>query len=138
MSFFDEVGGRPIIEKVHKIFYDKIYAHPWIGLYFKDIDQKIIEVQQSDFMEQNFGGNSVYLGKLPGPAHRHMFINEELFKLRTQLLEESLSEAGLNNEQIKKWIKIDNAFKGQILKKTIDDCAKRFVTDEIVDFKKPA
>jgi truncated hemoglobin YjbI len=138
MSFLDEIGGRPTLDKVHKLFYDKVYAHPWIGLYFKDIDQKVIESQQSDFMAQNFGGPAAYLGKLPGPAHKHMFINEELFKLRSGLLEDSLKEAGLSEEQIKKWMKVDNAFKGQILKKSIEDCKKRFATDDLVHFKKPA
>jgi truncated hemoglobin YjbI len=136
-TFFDEVGGEVALKKVHKIFYDKIYTHPWIGKFFKDIDQGVIESQQNDFMGQAFGGPARYLGKLPIAAHKHMFINEELFELRTSLLEEALNEAGVSPEHIKKWLKIDQAFKNGIVKKRLEDCEKRFFTDEIQIFENP-
>ncbi|MDD4976241.1 MAG: group 1 truncated hemoglobin [Bacteriovorax sp.] len=138
LTFFDEVGGAIVIRKVHKIFYDKIYAHPWIGQFFKTIDQTIIESQQNDFMGQNFGGPSLYLGKLPVAAHKHMYINEELFELRRSLLEESLIEAKVSPENIKKWLKIDAAFKNGIMKNSIADCEKRFFTDELEIFDNPS
>lgn len=136
-TFFMEVGGRPLIEKVHKIFYDKIYADPWIGKFFISIDQKVIESQQNDFMGQSFGGKSSYLGKLPIPAHKHMLITEELFLLRTRLLTESLIEAKVSPEHIEIWLKVDGAFKNGIVKKSISDCVKRFVTDELECHENP-
>ena len=136
-NLYDLLGGRPTLDKVHKIFYDKIYADPWIGQYFKEIKQEIIEVQQSDFMAQAMGGPALYCGKLPVPAHRHMFISEELFDLRTSLLIESLIEAGLSQEFRELWLKIDQAFKKGIVKKDRKDCTLRFNTDEIVDYPTP-
>jgi hemoglobin len=136
-TFFDELGGLEVIQKVHKIFYDKIYAHAWIGKFFKDIDQNVIESQQTDYMRQNFGGPSLYLGKLPVAAHKHMYITEELFELRGTLLEESLREAKVSPEHIEKWLKIDGAFKGGIIKKSLEDCEKRFFTDEVQAFEDP-
>ena len=136
-TFFDEVGGLEVISKVHKIFYDKIYAHPWIGKFFQGIDQNVIESQQTDFMGQNFGGPVYYLGKLPVAAHKHMLINEKLFELRSFLLEESLREAKVDSEHIKKWLKIDSAFKNGIVKNSINDCQKRFFTDELQVFLDP-
>lgn len=137
ITFFDEVGGLPVIQKVHKIFYDKIYAHPWVGKFFQGIDQNVIEEQQTHFMGQNFGGPVYYLGKLPTPAHKHMFISEKLFELRKSLLEESLKEAQVSSEHIEKWLKIDSAFKNGIIKKSLADCEKRFNTDEIQAFEDP-
>ena len=136
-TFFDEVGGLEVIKKVHKIFYDKIYAHQWIGKFFQGIDQNVIESQQTDFMGQNFGGPVYYLGKLPVAAHKHMLINEKLFELRSFLLEESLCEAKVDPEHIKKWLKIDSAFKNGIVKNSINDCQKRFFTDELQVFLDP-
>ena len=136
-SFFDEVGGIPTIAKVHKIFYDKIYAHLWIGKFFQGIDQKVIESQQNDFMGQNFGGPVYYLGKLPVATHKHMLITEELFELRKTLLLESLIEAKVSPEHIEKWLKVDGAFKNGIVKKSRDDCEKRYFTDSIQDFENP-
>lgn len=136
-TFFDEVGGLIVIQKVHKIFYDKIYVHPWIGKFFQSIDQKIIEGQQTDFMAQSFGGPAYYLGKLPVAAHKHMFIDETLFELRRQLLEESLKEVNMKSEHIEKWLKVDGAFKNGLVKKSISDCEKRFFTDELEIFENP-
>lgn len=136
-NLFDLIGGRPTLDKVHKIFYDKIYADPWIGKYFQDIDQSVIEIQQSDFMSQVMGGPAIYCGKLPIPAHRHMNITEELFDLRTQFLLEAMNEAGVSQENQQHWMKIDQAFKKGIIKKDISDCSLRFNTDEILDFPNP-
>jgi hemoglobin len=136
-TLYDLIGGRPTLDKVHKIFYDKIYMHPWIGQYFQGIKQEIIEAQQSDFMSQAMGGPAMYLGKLPVPAHRHMFISEELFDLRTQLLNEALHEAGVSEQNQKLWLKIDQAFKKGIVKKAVSDCSLRFNTDEIIDVPNP-
>jgi hemoglobin len=135
--FFTDVGGKPVLEKVHKIFYDKVYAHPWLGKFFVNKDQKLIESQQTNFMTQNFGGPVVYSGKIVGPAHKHMFITEELFNLREKLLEESLIEAGVSPEHRATWHKIDGAFRSEIVKGTVEDCQKRFFTDELMIFENP-
>ena len=137
-TLFKLIGGRPTLDRVHKIFYNKIYKHPWIGQYFQDIKQEIIEFQQSDFMSQTMGGPAIYLGQLPIPAHRHMMISEELFELRTNLLKEAFQEAGISEQTQQLWLKIDQAFKTGIAKKTNIDCSLRFNTDEIVDIPNPS
>lgn len=136
-SLYDSIGGKPTIEKVHKVFYDKIYKHPWIGQFFKNVPQKVIEQQQTDFMSDLMGGPSNYCGKLPVPAHKHMYIDEELFQVRSDILKESLVECGISKECIEAWLKLDGAFKKGILKKSISECEKRFPTDEILFFKNP-
>ena len=52
-------------------------------------------------------------------AHRHMYITEELFELRSQLLRESLEDAGISPDLAKRWLKIDSAFKRQVVKESI-------------------
>ena len=136
-SLFDRIGGRQTLEKVHKIFYDKIYAHPWIGQYFKEIQQDIIEIQQTDFMSQAMGGPAIYCGKLPIAAHKHMFINLELFELRSKLLQDSIREVGLKKQEEEAWMKIDQAFKKGIIKNSLSDCQLRFKSDEIVNVSNP-
>ena len=134
---FEALGGKPMLEKISKIFYDKIYEDEWIGLYFKEVPQERIESQQVDFMQGALGGPTSYCGRLPVPAHQHMYIDEELFDLRQKYLTEAFAEAGACQELIDKWLKIDNAFKPKIIKKSMSDCEKRFFTDEIVFFKNP-
>lgn len=134
--FLDELGGIKVLEKVHKLFYDKMYAHPWMGKFFKDINQEGIEKQQTDFMAQSFGGPTNYVGRMVKPAHKHMYITDEMIDIRQTLLEESLIEAGVSPEHRAKWLKIDGSFRSAIVKK-VEECEKRFFTDELLIFENP-
>ena len=136
-TLFDRVGGRPVLQRVHKVFYDKIYAHPWLKQFFADIDQKTIEDQQTDFMISNMGGGKIYSGALPKNAHRHMFVSHELFDLRQVLLRESLLESGVPEDLAERWLRIDEAFRKSIVKDDPSQCEKRFFTDAIKNFPKP-
>ena len=131
---FEQMGGREMLKKVSKAFYDLVYDEPWIKEFFKDIDQDKIEAQQVDFMTSALGGGNVYFGRLPVPAHKHMFITEELFELRQKLLIKAMDEVQISDELREKWLKIDDAFKSKLVKNAISDCEKRFNTDEILFF----
>ena len=119
-SLFEELGGLATLQKVHKIFYDKLYADPWLKHFFAGHDQQAIEDRQTAFMAEKMGGKVTYWGKQPKMAHRQMYITEELFDLRHEILRESLQEAGVNHELAQRWLKIDYAFKRQIVKDSIE------------------
>ena len=118
-SLYDEVGGLPTLQKVHKIFYDKIYAHPWLKQFFAGHNQEAIEGRQTSFMGEKMGGPK-YLGKPLKQAHENMYITQELYELRHQILKDSLREAGVPEELAKRWLKIDNAFMQQITKSSLE------------------
>jgi len=136
-KLIDRIGGRATIEKAHKIFYEKMYADAWLGKFFAGIDQRHIENQQTDFMVMLFGGPKEYSGRMPIDAHEHIMIGEDLFAARSQLLRESLHEAGLGSSESDDWLRIDMAFKKVLIKNSNSDCKKRFFTDEILDFQNP-
>ena len=118
-SLFELVGGLPTLQKVHKVFYDKVYAHPWLGKFFADKNQESIEFRQTQFMAEKMGADVKYMGKQPYMAHRALYITDELFDLRTQLLLESLKQVGVADNLIKRWLRIDSAFKRKIVKDSI-------------------
>lgn len=119
-TLYDEVGGMQTLERVHKMFYDKVYAHPWLKLFFFGHSQESIEHRQTTFMAQKMGGAVEYWGKNPKMAHRAMYITEELFAIRENLLRQALVEYGLSNELIERWLRIDSAFKKMIVKDSIE------------------
>lgn len=131
-SLYDRLGGREFLERVHKHFYEKLFAHPVLSAFFVNTEQQFQEKQQSDFLAGQFGGPSIYRGRLPDGAHEHMFIKDEHFELRHKLLEETLDECGVKPELRDQWLAIDRSFKTQLVKKTIDECRKRFTTDDII------
>ena len=120
-SLFDQVGGLKTLERVHKIFYDKVYAHPWLKLFFEGHDQEAIESRQTSFMAEKMGGSVDYWGKQPKMAHRQMYITQELYDLRHEILRESIEEAGIAADLAERWLKIDYAFKRQIVKDSIEE-----------------
>jgi hemoglobin len=138
LKTYEELGGRSLLEKLVSLFYDKVYQDPWIGKYFSLIKQEIIEVQQVDFLQGSLGGKKVYCGKLPIPAHTHMYITSELYQLRSKYFLESLNEVDACQELIERLERIDRAFYDGIVKNSITDCKKRYNTDEIVSIANPS
>lgn len=136
-SEFERIGGRQSLIKINKAFYDKVYAHPWLKLFFESVPQQHIEDQQVDFMQKVLGGENRYWGKAPPIAHVHINITEEVFAVRNQLLEEAFIETNAHPELIEKWRQIDNSFKRILLKKSLKECKGRFNSDPILDFPKP-
>ena len=116
---FDEIGGLPTLQDVHKRFYDKVYAHPWLKHFFAGHNQQAIEQRQTSFMAEKMGGPTRYLGKHPRMAHRQMYVTHELFDIRHALLRESLEEAGVSSDLIMRWLKLDEAFRRVIVKDSI-------------------
>lgn len=137
LAEFEQMGGRNSLIKINKIFYDKVYQHPWLKLFFEKIPQQHIEDQQVDFMQKVLGGPNVYVGKAPPPAHMHIFIDEEIFEVRKQLLREAFVEANADKTLVDKWLTLDESFKRVLIKKSPSECKGRYKTDPILHFPKP-
>ncbi|PCJ18057.1 MAG: group 1 truncated hemoglobin [Candidatus Cloacimonadota bacterium] len=136
-SLFKRIGGRKTLQKVHKLFYDKLFLHPWLKLFFQDTFRPQIENQQTDFMTNAMGGFILFVGKPPIPTHINMNITTEIFDLRHNILKETILECGVNDKLAKEWLKIDYAFRAAICKKDVSECIKKHDNDKILDFKKP-
>jgi hemoglobin len=136
-SLFDRYGGRPTLEKVHKIFYDKLFKHTWLSHYFVGVNQQHIENQQTDFMAQLTGGPRMYSGRMPHHAHMHIFITEELFHVRNDILRDSLIEAGVPHQEREEWLKIDLAFQKVMVKNLPSDCKQRYSDEPILNVPNP-
>lgn len=135
-TLYDRLGGKPTFIKVHKLFYDKAYADPWLSKFFTDKPQEVLENQQTDFMVQLMGGPKAYGGKSPKSAHQHMVITEELFELRAQLLSQSIKECGLSDALREEWLDADRTFKRALEKKSEAECSISYPNQPILNFKK--
>ncbi len=125
------------MEKVHKIFYDKVFEHPSLSPFFEGKNRELIESQQTEFTISQMGGGDVFSGKTPRSCHQHMFITKEQFNLRTRLLRESLSEFGVSDELAGRWIKMNEALEREVVKANMDECVKRFASDTILTAPQP-
>ena len=133
-TLYDRLGGKATFVKVHKIFYDKAYADPWLRKFFTDKPQEVLENQQTDFMVQLMGGPKIYGGKSPKSAHQHMVITEELFDWRSKMLSDSIKEAGIRDDLREEWLDADRTFKRALEKKSAADCTQAYPNQPILDF----
>lgn len=131
-TLYELLGGRECLARVHKRLYDKLFAHPILAAFFVNKEQQFQENQQSDFLAAEFGGPSLYRGRLPDGAHQHLFITSEQFELRHGILTETLDECGIEPALRDRWLTIDRNFKPPLVKKTIGQCRKRYGTDHII------
>lgn len=136
-DLFDRLGGMPAIKKVHTIFYDKILSHPWLKDFFKGVPRPHLESQQSEFMSGLFGGPKIYGGRPPATAHMHMFITEEVFLLRHELLAQSLTEAEIRPDLRERWLRYDMGMKRALIKKSVDECEGRYKSEPVIVVEKP-
>lgn len=138
VEFLDEVGGKACLERVHKILYDKLLSHPWLKDFFVGMERWHLEVQQTDFMFDLFGGQpACYQGRLPMYAHQHLFITEEVFMIRHNLLAEALTEAKIPENYKKRWLEFDMGMKAAIIKDSVDECEGRYRTEKVIVVPKP-
>ena len=136
--FLNEIGGKACVERVHKILYGKLLAHPWLKDFFVGLERWHLEEQQTDFMIDLFGNTpKSYFGRLPMNAHQHIFITEEVFLIRHQLLAEALLEANVSGVNKERWLEYDMGMKRAIVKKTVDECEGRYRNEQIIVVPKP-
>ena len=136
-AFLDVIGGKARVERVHTKLYDKLLSHPWLKEFFVGLERWHLEVQQTDFMCDLFGGPPRYCGRAPMRGHQHLYITEEVFMIRHNLLAETLSEVGLPADHKERWLQFDLGMKAAIVKKTVEDCEGRYRLEEIIVVPKP-
>lgn len=136
-NFLEEIGGRPVLGRVHRLLYDKLFVHPWLGGFFAHTKREVVESQQTDFWAGLMGGPKVYGGRSPRDAHVHMFMPEEVFDIRHTLLSEALIEAGVARDLREKWLTLDANFKKALVNQSADECTGRYRSEPIIIVPRP-
>ena len=136
-EIYDAVGGRATLERVHKRFYDDLYADPWLGQFFGEVAQEEIEAQQTDFMSSIMGGPKSFVGQSPQAAHRHMLITTEMLELRTEFLDRALRAEGIPEAARLAWLDLDASFRNAIAKQRIEECVQRYTFEPILVAHRP-
>lgn len=133
-AIFEQMGGRPAVERVTSAFYERIYNDPWLKQFFEGIPRAHIESQQNEFMQAALGGFNRYAGKTPPSAHQHIYITQEVYDAREAHLKAAFRQCSTSELMVEKWLKVDAAFHGRVVKQSKDECIMRYSTEGIRDF----
>lgn len=131
------VGGREVIERVHRRFYTTIFEDEWLGRFFWGKNREALVKKQTDFMTACFGGENRYEGETPAIAHMHMYITDEAADYREHLLREAILAEGISEAIADRWMAVESAFRKAIIKKDISECVVRCVGQRPVKAPKP-
>ena len=137
-TLFDRLGGFDTLKRVHKVFYDKLFAHPWLKQFFVEHPQEIFEKQQTNFMAKLMGGPNIYAGLTPAVAHQNIVITDELFETRSVILSESIKEVGVPDGLREEWLEVDRTLKKALVKVSADECTQMYPGQPIYDIPNPS
>ncbi len=99
-SLYDKYGGFSTIAGVVHSFYEKVLDTDSLRHYFQGIDMERLARHQTDFLTMVFGGPVSYTNEALRESHRRLNIPKEDFETIADLLEETLEEAGVEDDDI--------------------------------------
>ncbi|WP_266215163.1 group I truncated hemoglobin [Paraliomyxa miuraensis] len=123
-----------------KTFYDKVYAHPWIGRFFRHVDQARQEVKLVRFLLLSWGDASFgsYQGQYLREEHANLYITDELFDLRQALFAETLREHGHGGALVGAFLAFNERWRSFVVKRSVQECEPTYPGEEIVVVPRPA
>jgi hemoglobin len=137
-GLLEALGGYDAIYRIHLRFYQMMFEEPWLERFFLGKHETVLARKQTDFLVACLGGPQEYRGETPAIAHLHMFITEEMLDVRESLLRQAMAEAGVEAALQVRWLRIDNAFRAAVAKRSPDECVMRCVGQVPIVAKKPA
>ena len=110
------LGNGERLTAILNEFYTLAFSDPRLGPYFKDVTKQRVIEKQYNFLYEILTGEPVYFGERPRNAHHWMVISDELFEYREDLLAEVERRHGLDEQSIRQWRALNEAFRKQIVK----------------------
>lgn len=99
-TLFEKYGGFATISRVVIDFYDRALDSDQIGDFFEDVDMKKLIDHQTKFIATLMGGPASYSNERLAAMHAKLGINNVDFDEMARILTETLTEHGVNAEDI--------------------------------------
>lgn len=99
-TLFEKYGGFSKISKIVLAFYDTLLDSDEIGPFFDDIDMTKMVDHQTKFMASLLGGPASYTDRQLQQMHNHLDIHDSHFDELKGVLEQTLSDHGMDRDDI--------------------------------------
>jgi len=114
-SIYEKVGGRPMVERVVIIFYDKMVADPRVAGFFGNASMSLLKQKQEMFFILMMGGPAMYTGKSLRTAHAKLNLDEQSFDIAAMYMREAMQEVNMAPDDIDVVVARVAMFKNEIL-----------------------
>jgi hemoglobin len=99
-TMFERYGGFASVSKIVSEFYDKVLDSPSLSPFFDGIPMKRLVDHQTKFIAQVMGGPVSYSNEALQRAHSHLRISEPQYQELIGLLEETLEDFNVEQQDI--------------------------------------
>ncbi len=103
-KLYDKIGGSATINKLVKIFYDRVLADPRLSPFFQQTDMATLRAQQTMFLSMLLGGSRSFNGRDLTTAHtvaRAQGLNDAHFDALLEHFRESLPQVGVAEDYVR-------------------------------------
>jgi len=114
-TLYERLGEREGIRAVVDDFYDRLRADDLLGPFFEDADVELLRRTQTDFLCEAAGGPEAYDATPVREAHLHLPFTPEHIQRAVELLEESLAEFDVPEEDARTVVGAVAAFEEDLL-----------------------
>ena len=114
-TLYDKYGGFATVSKLIQAFYAKVAESEELAPYFADIDTPQLIDHQTKFFSDVLGGPVKYTGKELKIVHAPLGITYAAFAEVAELLEETLEDLGVEEEDIETILDIVGGLKSDIV-----------------------
>jgi hemoglobin len=112
---YRNLGGEERLARILSDFYARMAKDAMIGFFFFGKDLHAIAAKQQEFLMRAMGATDSYSGKPPARAHDELPpIRRGMFDRRLRILEETLRDHGMAEEDIRTWIAFEEAFRDAV------------------------
>jgi len=128
-----------VLHAIARAFYDKVYAHPWIGRFFQGVDQARQELKLVRFFHMSWQ-DPMYAelqGQYLKEEHAHMLITGELFDVRQALMAEAMRELGHDEALVRAFLAFNEAWRPYVVKASRAECTDAFTGHALVEHPRP-
>jgi hemoglobin len=100
-TLFDKYGGFGTISKIVSEFYDRVLAEESLSPFFEKVDMARLMQHQTYFIGMVMGGPAnQYTGRDLATAHSGLHISTEQFELVAHILQETLIDGGVEEQDV--------------------------------------
>jgi hemoglobin len=120
-TLYERLGEREGIRAVVDDFYDRLQTDDLLGPFFEDADMELLRRTQTDFLCEAAGGPETYDATPVREAHLHLPFTPEHIQRAVALLEESLDEFDVPEEDARTVVGAVAAFEEDLLASPDDE-----------------
>jgi hemoglobin len=114
-TLYDRLGGYDGIRAVVDAFYDKLLADEELGSFFENADMEKLRETQTDFLCDAAGGPETYDAEPVREAHLHVPFTPEHIQRAIDLLDETLDEFDVPDDDADKVVQAVAAYEDDLL-----------------------